>query len=300
MKNTANKILTLFRRTGLLLFMVATSFFSYAQVTPEDDEIDILLDELFFNEDQMIDDILASLNRYDFIYTSITFNSNSYFSGRDSGIDQFNFYPQASYYHSSGFNFSISGLYYETFDPNWDFTSLSLGYNHYLGKKKLLYLSTGYTRYFYSDGSGIFTNAVDLGLGIQNKKRTIGSTLSATYLFGTDNALQLISSTYGKITLAKKKTFSIKFKPRINFLIAQQTMALEELNSQTQEAEYINYDVFDLLNAQLNLPITFVSKSFNLDLGYMINFPNAVATETNLKSNGFFTINMGYMLSLKK
>ncbi len=265
-----------------------------------DDKIDVLLDELFFSEDQLIDEILASLNRMEFIYSSLTFNSNTYFSGRDSGIDQYNFYPQVSYYHPSGLSVSLSGLYYEKFDPNWDFTSISLGYSRALNKKETLYFTSGYTRYFYSDGSDIFTNGIDLGLTLQNKNRTFGSTLSSTYLFGSDNAFQLLSSTYGKITLYKEKTFSIKFKPKLNFLIASQTIALEELNSQTEETEFVNYDIFELLNTQLSFPITLVSKSFNLDVGYTINLPSAVATESNLDSNGFFTVSLGYLIDLQK
>lgn len=299
MNTTRNKVVK-FRVIGLLLFIAATSCYTHAQVPRTDDEIDMLLDELFFSEDQLIDEILASLNRNEFIYTSFTFNSNTYFSGRDSGIDQYNFYPQISYYHPSGLSVSLSGLYYEKFDPTWDFTSLSVGYSHALNKKESLYFTTGYTRYFYSDGSDIFTNALDLGLGIQNKQRTLGSTLSATYLFGSDNALQLISSTYGRITFHKSKTFSIKFIPRLRFLIASQTIALEELNSQTQETEFINYDVFELLNTQLSFPISLVSKSFNLDVGYTINLPSPVATEANLDSNGFFTVSLGYLIDVQK
>ena len=301
MKTTGNSLVVKLRVIGLLLFIAATSLFSYAQVpTQTDDEIDVLLEDLFFSEDQLIDEILASLNRNEFIYTSFTYNSNTYFSGRDSGIDQYNFYPQISYYHPSGFSLSLSGLYYEKFDPTWDFTSLSLGYSHSLNKKETVYFTTGYTRYFYSDGSDIFTNSLDLGLGIQNKNRTIGTMLSATYLFGSDNAFQLISSTYARIPLHKGKTFSVKLKPRLNFIIASQTIALEELNSITDETEFVNYDVFNLLNTQLNLPVSISTRSWNFDLGYSFNFPNPVATETDLKSNGFFTVSIGYLINLNK
>ena len=300
MKTTSKSLVVRLRFIGLLLFIAATSNFTQAQVPRTDDKIDVLLDELFFSEDQLIDEILASLNRMEFIYSSLIFNSNTYFSGRDSGIDQYNFYPQVSYYHPSGLSVSLSGLYYEKFDPNWDFTSISLGYSRALNKKETLYFTSGYTRYFYSDGSDIFTNGIDLGLTLQNKNRTFGSTLSSTYLFGSDNAFQLLSSTYGKITLYKEKTFSIKFKPKLNFLIASQTIALEELNSQTEETEFVNYDIFELLNTQLSFPITLVSKSFNLDVGYTINLPSAVATESNLDSNGFFTVSLGYLIDLQK
>ncbi|MBT8178971.1 MAG: hypothetical protein HKP60_07625 [Eudoraea sp.] len=299
MKHTS-KLLKQLRITGLLLFTAATSCYTYAQETRTDDEIDLLLDELFFSEEQLIDDLLASLNKNHFLYSSFTLNSNTYFSGRDSGIDQFNFYPQLTYYHPSGFNMSLSGLYYENFDPNWDFTNVSLGYFQNIDEKEQFYFNAGYTRYFFSDGSDFFTNSVDLSLGVRNKNKTFGTALYTSYLFGSDNALQMIFSTYGRLTLLKAKAFQLKFRPQANFLVAQQTIALQELNSQSQQTELVNYDVFALLNTQLNLPISLVSKSWNVDVGYSINFPRAVATETDLKTNGFFTISLGYLVEFKK
>lgn len=280
--------------------MAATSYSVYAQEPRTDQDIDLLLDELFFNEEQLIDDILASLNQNHFIYSSFTFNSNTYFSGRDSGVDQFSFYPQVSYYHPSGFNVSLSGLYYENFDPNWDFTSLSLGYYGAIGNKESLFYNVGYSRYFFSDGSSLFTNSIDVGLGVRNKRRTLGTTMNASFLFGSDQALQLVSSTYGNITFLKEKAFSLKFRPQLNFIVAQQTIALEELNSQTQETAFVNYDVFALLNTRLNLPISLVSKSWNIDIAYNINFPRAVATETGLKTTGYFSLSLGYLIDLNK
>lgn len=282
----------------MLLFLAATTFSSYAQEPRTEEEINMLLDELYFSEEQLIDDILASLSQKHFIYSSFTLNSNTYFSGRESGIDQFNFFPQVSYFHPSGFNLSLSGLYYENFEPNWDFTSLSLGYFTAIDNKELLSLNTGYTRYFFSDGSDVFTNSIDLSLGLRNKTNTLGTTLYASYLFGSEQALQLILSPYGRITLLNKKTFSLRFRPQLNFIIAQQTIALEELNSQTQELQFTNYDVFELLNTQLNLPLSLVSKSWNIDVAYNINFPRAVASETDLSTTGFFSLSLGYLINM--
>ena len=59
MKTTENNLVVKIKVIGLLLFIAATSLFTYAQVPRTDDEIDALLDELFFSEDQLLDDILA-------------------------------------------------------------------------------------------------------------------------------------------------------------------------------------------------------------------------------------------------
>jgi hypothetical protein len=284
----------------LLLCTVATSAGLYAQ-DPEGDEIDLLLDELFFNDQQFIDDILDSFNTYNFLYANLSFNNKTFFSGRDSGVDQFNLVPQLSYYNSSGFNVSVSGIFYETYTPNWDFTNVYLGYYHTIGKKKFFYYSAGYTRFFYSDGWDTFTNSLYLGVGIRNKKKTFGTNLGVTYLFGSDQAFQITSRTYASATLSKQKNFALKFRPQISFLIAQQTIALEQLNTQGNQTttEYVYNDIFDLLNTQLNLPLTLATKSWDLELGYNINFPSAVASEPSLNINSFFSISIGYLIDYK-
>ena len=134
MRYSFQEIKTAIKIHGLLLFSIATFFCNYAQEKNED-EIDDLLEELFFSDQQFLDELIESDFSYNFLYTSVSYNNNTFFAGRDTGTNQFNMLPQVSYYHSSGFNASISGIYYQDFAPNWDFTSLSLGYFNTLGNE---------------------------------------------------------------------------------------------------------------------------------------------------------------------
>ena len=283
----------------LLLFMAATTVNINAQ-EPKEDEIDMLLDELFFNEQQFMNDILDSFNTNNFIYTNVSFNSNTFFSGRDSGINQFNMVPQISYYSNSGFNLSVSGIYYETFSPHWDFTNIALGYYNTLGKNKLINYNVGYTRYFFANGWDAFTNSIDLSLGIRNKKRTLGTKLATSYLFGTDQSFQIVSRSYANLAIALEKDFTLKFRPQLSFLMAQQTTALEQLNTidDVTTVEYIYNDIFDLLNTQINIPLILVTKSWDFELGYNINLPSRVETEPDLKTTSFINLSIGYLIDL--
>jgi len=286
---------------GLLLFSMATSFCSYAQEENLED-LNGLIDELFFNNQQFLDELIESDFSFNFLYTSVSYNSNTFFSGRDSGTDQFNIIPQVSYYHSSGFNASISGIYYQNFDPNWDFTSVSLGYFNAIGKNKNLLYNLGYTKYFYADDFDDFTNSLDLSLGIRNKNRTLGTTISASYLFGTDNSYQIISNTFANFTLKRTSNFALRFRPSINFIIAKQALAFRGmvfLNGQRTLQTY-KYDIFDLLNTQLNFPISLTTNSWDFELGYNLNLPNALVNENTLKTTGFFNLSVGYMFDLNK
>ncbi len=286
---------------GLLLFSIATSFCSYAQEEVFED-LDGLIDELFFNDQQFLDELIESDFSYHFLYTSVSYNSNTYFSGRDSGTDQFNVIPQVSYYHSSGFNASISGIYYENFDPNWDFTSVSLGYFNSIGKKKNILYNLGYTKYFYSEDYDDFTNSLDVSIGIRNKKRTLGTTVSASYLFGTDNSYQIVSNTFANFTLKRATNFAIRFRPSINLIIAKQTLSVQQyvFTNGQRLLQTLSYDIFDLLNTQLNFPISLTMNSWDFELGYNLNLPKATATESDLQTTGFFNLSVGYMFDLNK
>lgn len=301
MTNPYQEIIKAIKVFGLLLFTMATSFCSYAQ-EDIDDDIDGLLDELFFSDQQFLDELIESDFTYNFLYTSLSYNSNTFFSGRDSGTNQFNLIPQVSYYHSSGFNASISGIYYESFAPSWDFTSISAGYFNTLGKSKMLTYNVGYTKYFYSDGYDGFTNSIDLSFGIRNKKRTFGTSISASYLFGTENSYQIVSSSFANLTLKRTSNFAFRFRPRLNFIIAKQNITLEKyvFVGGRRVLRSFNFDVFDLLNTQINLPLSLSLKSWDFELGYNLNLPNTLVNESELSSTGFFNFSIGYLFDLSK
>jgi hypothetical protein len=296
-----DRILAILKVFGLLLFTMATSFCSYAQERNEEN-IDLLLDDLFFSEQQFLEELIESDFSYNFLYTSVSYNNNTYFSGRDAGTDQFHIIPQVSYYHSSGFNTTISGIYYQEFLPNWDFTSLSLGYFNTLGKKKNFVYNLGYTKFFYSDGYNVFTNSIDISLGIRNKKRTLGTTISASYLFGTDTSYQVISNSYVNFTLKRTSNFALRLKPNVNFVIAKQSLAIEQIIfvNRQKVLETVNFNVFDLLNTQVSIPLSLSTKSWDFELGYNLNFPNAVLVESNLETTSFFSFSVGYLFDLTK
>lgn len=290
-----------FKVFGLLLFTMATSFCSYAQ-EKNSEEIDGLLDELFFSDQQFLDELIENKYSYNFLYTSLSYNSNTYFSGRDSGTDQFHLIPQISYYHSSGFNASISGIYYQNFAPSWDFTSVSLGYFKTIGKSKNILYNVGYTKYFYSDDFDAYTNSLDVSLGIRNKKRSLGTTIAGSYLFGTDQSYQIVSSTFANFTLKRTPRFAIRFRPSINFIVAKQTLAVQKIVffNRRPILQTTNYNVFDLLNTQLNFPLSFSTNSWDFELGYYLNVPKATATESVLPTTNFFNFSVGYLFDLRR
>lgn len=295
------KVKEIIKLLGLLVFSLATSFCSYAQEETTDD-LDSLIDELFFTDKQFVDELLESGLSYQFLYTSLSYNSNTFFSGRDSGVDQFNIIPQVSYYHSSGFNASISGIYYQNFEPAWDFTSVSVGYFNTLGKKKNTVYNVGYTKFFYSDGYDVFTNSIDVSLGLRNSKRSFGTTVAASYLFGTESSFQLVSNTFATINLKRNASVAWRFRPNISFIIANQSITFQRPVRTPSGPRLVTFtqDVFDLLNTQISLPISLITNSWDFELGYNINLPKALPNETDLSTTGFLNFSVGYMFDLNK
>ncbi len=268
--------------------------------TGSENEVDEIIDNLLM-EDQDMEAFMESITDFQFLYFSVNYTNDTYFSGRDIGIDQYNVRPQITYMHSKGFFASLSGVYYSEFTPNWDYSTTTLGYGTYLDKKKSVRLYASYSRYFYSDGvENPFTNDISLGLGIKNKKRTFGTQLTATYLFGDDNSFQITSRSFVAFGLLKTKKVVLKLRPQLSIVAGQQTLELAQTSFQngTIVTDYLENDVFDLINTQVNFPLQLTTNSFDFELGYTLNLPSALDNESDLPTTGYFNLSIAYMLDL--
>jgi len=283
-----------------LLLLFSSQFLAHSQEPKKEKELDDLIDE-FFMEDDVISELIASLSNYQFLYVSTTYNSDTYFSGRDIGIDQYNINPQISYVNSNGLFASLSGTYYSEFEPKWDVTIATIGFGKDFGKKKLFKYYASYSKYFYAnDINNIYSNTINVGLGIRNKQRTFGTQLSGSYLFGEDQSFQITSRTYATLNIIKKKGSSLKLKPQLSIVVGKQTIELARTYFQNGEPliEYTLNDVFDLINTQLTFPILYSTNSFDFEVGYNINLPSPIGDESNLKTTGFFNVSIGYLIDL--
>lgn len=281
--------------------MFSGIFYGFSQeITTKKSDVDEIIDE-FFDEDTTLDELVASLSNYQLLYLSLNYNSNTYFSGRDIGINQYNIRPQITYVNSNGLFASLSGTYYSEFYPKWDVTVASLGYGKSIGKMKLFRYSASYSRYFYANAEdNIFSNTLNLSFGVHNKKRTIGTLISGDYLFGADQSFQISSRSYIKLNLIKTKKVSLNLRPQLNFIAGKQTIELSRFVLENGLPTTQNYtsDVFNLYNTQVNLPLQLNVNSFDFELGYNINFPLEIVGETNLKNTSYINFSLAYLIDL--
>ena len=61
-----------------------------------------------------------------------------------------------------------------------------------------------------------------------------------------------------------------------------------------------NFDVFDLLNTQINIPLSLSTKSWDFELGWNLNLPSPIEKEGSLDSTNFFSLTVGYLFDLSK
>tara|TARA_R110000868_G_scaffold124822_3_gene329750 strand:- start:9559 stop:10431 length:873 start_codon:yes stop_codon:yes gene_type:complete len=286
----------------LALFLFLSGIFSSfsQQTSSKEKQTDDVIDSLF-EKDQLIDEVLASLSNYQFLYLSVNYNNDTYFSGRDIGIKQYNISPRITYLHSSGIYANVSGIYYSEFAPKWDLTTATLGFSKSFGKAKAFKYYASYSRYFYNnDLDNALKNDLSIGLGIRNKKKTIGTQLSASYLFGNDNSIQVASNSYITFKLLKTNKSQLNLKPQISIIAANQTIELARSYVQNGQTitDYSYQKTFGLINTQLSLPIEFSINSFDFQLGYNMNFPTPIENESNLKNTSYFNFSMAYLIDL--
>jgi len=310
-----------------LTFFILIFPLVYSQQKTEVEEIDLLIEELFFSQQELGE--LLNENKISLIYSSINYNSNTFYSGRSIGVNQFNLSPQISYLNSNGLTISLSGIYLDQFDPAWDLTTISIGYSKWINKKNTLSLNTSFSNYFYSyDQNEIYSRSVSLGMSYQSFNDKLFLNTSAGIFFDGSNLFQITSNFYYSFNLIKKREkikeqnkrsqvwkvnvngkqksrrnltdkLTLDFKPLVSFYF----------NSETIDTEYspsffinqninANQNYFGLINTQIKLPIEFNLNSIDLELSYYINIPVPIGDENNLPNTSFFGISIGYLFDL--
>ena len=266
----------------------------------EKDITDEILDELL-EADEGFQLVLDSFLNFEFIYVSLDYNSDSYFSGRDIGIEQYNVRPQISYFNSKGFFASISGAYYQEFVPSWDYTNIAVGYSKSFKKKKNLRYSISASHYIYGEeNTNPFKNTIGGMLSLKNKERTLGTSISGTFLFGDDESLQFTSRTFASLKLLKQKRHSLKLVPSVSFSVGKQTHELAQTRIIDGEiiTDYSLNESFDLINTELSFPLQYNYKNLDIDVGFYINLPSEIGDEVDLKTTNYWNVSVGYIFDL--
>lgn len=290
----------------LSTFLISNIFIVFSQESPSKvNDIDAYIDEMLM-EEESFDEMIASFTNFNFLYVSVNYNSDTYFSGRDIDVDQFNIVPQITYMHSKGFYAGLSGIYYSEFIPQWDVTTATAGYGQSIGKNKLWRYYGSYSHYFYSnDLDNLYNSTVNAGLSIRNKNRSLGTQLSVAYYFGSELTYQIVLRSFATLNLIKNKKHQLRFRPQLSIVAGTQIIDLsggsvQKLFAAKEEAfvadEIVQSSRFGLINTQFNIPLQYSTRSFDFELGFNFNIPSELEGETNLKNTSFFNAGIAYLI----
>lgn len=294
------------KRICLILCFICVSNTLYAQTEEEQDaEVDAIIDELILDENSILD-YIEELNKYHILFLSVDYNNKTYFLGRDLGIDQFTFSPQAIYQHHSGFYVGISGVVYSEFDPKWDLTTASLGYSKNFGKHDNFNFDIGYSRYIFSNSEARdFENSFDASFSIETKNSLLGVSAGVTYFFGNEQGVQNNFDIYSTVNLFKiAKKHQVSFNPQISFIIANESIDTSRLTDFQLGLPIVNlilneFETYALRNTQLSVPLNLEINDFELEFGYNFNFPNALIFERNLENTSYINVGLSYIFSFE-
>lgn len=281
------------RHFSFFVILVCWSSLSLAQNSkPEEPlEIDELLDELF------IVDTLAVLQAYSdlkagFLYASISYDEQAYFSGRDFNIDQFGLAPSLTYLSSGGTYLFAGGSFYSELDPAWDLFALGAGQFWSLGTKKKWSVSASYTHSFLGEDSEEL-NTHRLSSSLSYKLKPLQLNVAGGYLFGADPSYYLSTSVNYEMNLAQIGTFELTFEPNLYMLFSQQNII-----EQVSFFQFSESTIFDRINSQLLLPLALDNKTLDVTLSYTINFPNNLFEDEDLSSSGYISISFGWLIPI--
>ena len=300
-------------RTTLIIL---TIFLFSIPARSQEKSLDRMLDEFLFGNDlndsllesmtidnNDLDEILNSVYNYRFIYVRSEFENKTYFSGQDLGISQYNIAGQVYYQGSKGLNLGIAGIMYNQFDPKYNTTILSAGYNNHVNGIKGLNIRAIYSRYFFAKVDSVKINEFDgsLDFGATYQWKALGSSIDFSELLGKTRSTQINWDLFADIPLIRFGLFNkLSFEPQISFYLGNETVVVNHYLNLSVFSEEIatQKKKFGLMNTMLRVPLLLTFKNLDISTGYNFNFPHITGNSVKPGNTSFFNISLGYIFGI--
>jgi len=283
--------------------------------------IDSLLSVLESNQDdEEWLDILSGKANYHLLYFQVAYESNSYFAGRDIGLEQPNLTAQASYSYKQ-FSVSAAAIVYPQLYPPLQATALSVNYR--IPLKFPVNIDINYGRYFFNSEndtlSSIYPNGFGFGLSYHAKFWGISTDMSL--LTGREGLVpQIDASLYGNFKIFSwKKANYISVRPEIGIFFGSETTARARVprglakvigpgdgqgNGNGQGGgngsgqEVIFSTAFGLLNTSMNIHLLATLSDFDIGVSIQNNHPRSIETEIAYIPTSMVAFSAGYAFSI--
>lgn len=271
-------------------------------------------------EEQWLE-ILSGEKNYHLLFFQSGFENDSYFAGRDIGLNQFNINAQVSYSYKQ-LSATLIAIIYENLIPNWQTTALALNYR--LPLKFPVDIDVNYSRYFFhgeSDSLAMnYPNA--FGLGFSRSAKFWGASADFSLLAGTDGlAPQFMPAIYGNFKLYSwNENNTIVFKPELGFYFGSELSALATApgnslakippgngqgngqgsgNGSDSDTDSLStyMSVFGLLNTEISFHVIISLGDIEITGSIVKNIPQSVIAEIAYAPTTMYALSLGYVFS---
>ncbi len=289
------------KQTFLFIFIIITAISAQGQ---NEEEVDSLLNDLYFEETDLYELFDGNTN-FHFIYFITSFNSDTYYAGRQIGENKYNISGQMYYFISNGLYFGASGVNYSHLDPGFRSAVISAGYTKSLKNFSFLRYRLSYDRFIYVNMGTSFepTYNSDINAGISLKYKMIGTRFDYTLLMGNEYGNLYSLDFFSKIKLLKLGNYDrIQFEPEVSFFYGSD-MVEYDLNAHMiddpfYEPNYVQKKEFGLLNSQISLPISVAYHNFDFEVSYHFQFPKSLDPAYYYEKSGFWSVSLAYIIGI--
>lgn len=267
--------------------------------------IDSLLNEVLFGDDELAA-LFSAKQNFQFLYVSTSWNSRTYYAGRENGDHQSNLIGQIYYMHSAGFFAGVSGSWYSQLDPNYRSTIVSAGFGKGLKKHPFFRYRISADYFFFHvndpDFDPIYRSSLNLGITLKSKQ--LGTRVDGSFLLGQEFGQQLSWSSYAYVYLARFGRYNyLRLEPEVSLFFGSEAaeFLLNEAYvdaSTNLEVDRYYKDVFALLNTQLRIPLSLNWKNFDMQAAYLFNLPRTIGDGESYPNTSYFRLSLGYIFSL--
>lgn len=276
------------------------------------------------NDDEWMDLLSGDANIH-MIYAQLAYESDSYFAGRDVGLNQPNYVAQVTYNYKQ-FTLAAAAVAYPALYP--PLQAMAISANYRLPLTFPVNIDINYGRYFFSTEndtlSSIYPNG--FGLGLSHYAKYWGASTDLALLTGSEGVTPQIEAalygTFDLFTWNDKNTIAIK--PEVQIYFGSETSAyarrpgnrdLAKISGPGDGQGYGNgpgdgpgngggqgtvivYDTaFGLMNIAINFNLLATLGDFDIGVTIQNNRPRSVNTEVAYIPTTMIGVNAGYAFS---
>ncbi len=264
--------------------------------------LDSLLTDLLLDDQQRATDFELKKS-YHFLYAQSGFAPKTFYAGREVGINQSNLTGNLFYLNSGGLFAGVSGAWYSQLDPKYSTTLLSAGYFGGLSKASPFNFSLSGNYVFFNTNDPAFEPIYSgsLNLGAVFKTGSVGARVNTALMIGKETGFQASASLFARLTLLRfGKNSKLNFEPELSFYLASEAVDYDSgvitVDPLTGIPTTIaSRDQFGLLNTELNLPLRLYLRSFDLEVGWINNFPHSLDENLEYPATSGFQFSIGYI-----